>query len=221
MKKPLRKIWKVLFVAGILAVVSGFVINIYMVFYSESYIYNEIRDVLETKVVLVLGARVYESGTLSDALKDRVLSAIELYDEGKVEKFLLSGDHSEEEYDEVNTMKDFLLEKGIDGDDIFLDHAGFDTYDSIYRAKEIFGVDSCVIVTQAFHLPRAVYIARKIGVDAYGFIADKQEYREIVYYEFREMVARSKSFFDVLFSVSPKFLGEKISIEGSGKVTWD
>jgi vancomycin permeability regulator SanA len=158
---------------------------------------------------------------LSDALKDRVLGAMELYDEGKVEKFLLSGDHGTKEYDEVNAMKNFLLNKGINGDDIFLDHAGFDTYDSIYRAKNIFGVKDCVIVTQAFHLARAVYVARKMGMDAYGLVAHRQEIKFIGYYELREMVARSKSFFDVLFNVSSKYLGEKISLEGSGKVTWD
>ncbi|MCK4799462.1 YdcF family protein, partial [Candidatus Parcubacteria bacterium] len=124
-------------------------------------------------------------------------------------------------YDEVNTAKDYLLDKGVKSEDIFLDHAGFDTYDSLYRAREIFEVSSVIVVTQNFHLPRAVYIGRKLDLEIYGFSADKHLYANVDYNESREIFSKVKAFFDVSFHAKPKFLGEKIPISGDSKKSWD
>lgn len=170
---------------------------------------------------LVLGARVYENGRMSDVFRDRAEVAVSFYEAEKVQKILVSGDHGTEEYDEVNAAKDFLLSEGVKPEDIFLDHAGFDTYDSVYRAKEIFGVESMVIATQDFHLPRALYIAEELGIDACGASSDLHEYRTESQMEFREIFARSKAWLDVFLKSKPKYLGEEILISGDGQATWD
>ena len=139
----------------------------------------------------------------------------------KVSKILVSGDHGTVEYDEVNTVKAYLLENGVQPENIFLDHAGFDTYDSIYRAKEIFEVESVVIVTQEFHLPRAVYIGNSLGIETHGYIADRQPYVAAIWNSFRESLARIKAFLNVTLNSKPKYLGEPIPITGDGTLSWD
>jgi len=172
--------------------------------------------------VIVLGARVFpETGRLSDMLSDRMKTALDLYRADKAERFLLSGDHGRDEYDEVNAMKAFLLAEHVPAEDIFLDHAGFDTYDSMYRARDIFQVDSAIIVTQAFHLPRAVYIARALGLDAVGVAADRQQYVTIRYNRLREIPARVKSVTRVMLRSRPTYLGEAIPITGEAAKSWD
>ena len=196
-------------------------INIYILNVNSQFIFQSSDDVPAKQVAVVLGAKVYSNGVMSTILKDRELTALELYKNKKVQKILVSGDHGREDYDEVNAMKDFLLNNGVLGEDIFLDHAGFDTYYSIYRAKEIFQVSSIIIVTQKFHLFRAVYIAKSLGIDAIGIVADRQDYVLGVYNESRESLARVKAFFDLTFQSKPKFLGEIIPIIGDSKLTWD
>lgn len=196
-------------------------INVFILNVSEGFIYKNIAQVPSKKVALVLGAKVFADGRLSDIVKDRVLTAIDLYSSGKVEKVLVSGDHGTKAYDEVNTIKDFLLKNGVPGKDIFLDHAGFDTYDSVYRARAIFQVPAMIIVTQDFHLPRAVYEARALGLDAVGLSADRHVYLSSSYNEFRESLARVKAFFDVTLQSKPKFLGEVIPIGGDSTLSWD
>lgn len=196
-------------------------INVYILNASEGFIYKNVDDVPSKKVALVLGAKVYADGRMSDIVKDRALTVIDLYSSGKVEKVLVSGDHGTKTYDEVNTIKDYLLQNGVPAADIFLDHAGFDTYDSVYRARAIFQVPSMIIVTQDFHLPRAVYEARALGMDTVGFSADRHEYLSAAFNEFRESLARVKAFFDVTFQSKPKFLGEVIPIDGDSTLSWD
>ena len=196
-------------------------INFYINSQSKSYIFQDMNDLSEAEVALVLGARVYEQGIMSGMFQDRVETAFDLYDLGKVKKVLISGDHGKKNYDEVNTAKDYLLDKGVKSEDIFLDHAGFDTYDSLYRAREIFEVSSVIVVTQNFHLPRAVYIGRKLDLEIYGFSADKHLYANVDYNESREIFSKVKAFFDVSFHAKPKFLGEKIPISGDSKKSWD
>ena len=188
---------------------------------SLGFMYSDIGKIPQKQVALVLGARVKANGTLSDILKDRVLTALDLYRAKKVSKILLSGDHGTKEYDEVNAMKDFLLKEKVRPEDLFLDHAGFDTYDSVYRARDIFQVESMIVVTQEFHLVRAVYIARGLGIDAIGMTADRQQYLGIVRYQIREIPARIKAFFDVVFGSKPKFLGDTIPITGESQKSWD
>ena len=158
---------------------------------------------------------------MSGMFQDRVETAFDLYEEEKVEKILISGDHGRENYDEVNTAKDYLLDKGVKSEDIFLDHAGFDTYDSLYRAKKIFEVPSVIVVTQNFHLPRAIYIGKKLNLEIYGLSADRHSYVNIDYNKLREIFSKVKAFFDISFQAKPKFLGEKIPISGDSKKSWD
>ena len=173
------------------------------------------------QVVIVPGASVLRNGQPSDVLADRLLTALDLYQAKKVEKFLLSGDHGQEGYDEVSVMRDFLLEHGIPDEDLFLDHAGFDTYDTLYRAKVIFGVTSAVISTQKFHLPRALFIADALDFPAIGVIADRQPYVKSALFFAREWPARVKAVLDILAHAQPTYLGAHIDMEGDGQVTWD
>lgn len=173
------------------------------------------------QAALVLGARVWESGEMSDIFKDRAKTALSLYNEGKVTKILVSGDHGQEDYDEVNAAKKYLLENNVKAEDIFLDHAGFDTYDSLYRAREIFKAESLVIVTQDFHLPRALYIANSLELEACGKNADIRRYRGKSARSRREFFAKIKAWLDVSFQSKPKYLGEEIPLSGSGLDTFD
>lgn len=185
------------------------------------YIYPA-SDIPEADAVLVLGAYVLPDGTLSDMLRDRVTVGYELYKQGKAPKILVSGDHGRKDYDEVNSMKGYLKAQGAAGQDIFMDHAGFSTYESIYRARDIFQVKKVIIVTQHYHLLRAVYIARQLGLEAYGVASDLHDYGPIMTgYETRELVARNKDFWMTVFKPQPTFLGEPIPVFGDGSATDD
>ncbi len=173
------------------------------------------------QAALVLGAQVLPSGRPSDMLADRVKAAEDLYRAGRVDKLLLSGDHSRVNYDEVGTMRTMMLADGIPAADIFTDHAGFDTWDSAQRAKRVFDVDSAVVVTQGFHMARALYEARHAGLEATGFIADRRNYGRVMpRLKAREALARVKAFGDVLTGANPKFLGAEIPISGDGRKSW-
>ena len=178
-----------------------------------------IKDTLPEKVdaIIVLGAGVREDGTPSDILTDRLSTSLDILNMGVEGKLLLSGDHGREGYNEVGTMKDYILKNSdIKEKDIFLDHAGFSTYDSIYRAKDIFKVESALIVTNEYHLPRALYLAEKLGIDAYGYTSDKREYYYMDAYKKRERIAQLKDFLFVnVLKPEPKFLGESIPVNTS------
>jgi SanA protein len=180
-----------------------------------------IDDIEPAPIAIVLGAKVKTDGEPSDILRDRLLTAIDVYQRGAVEKLLLSGDDGQIEYDEVNAMRLFVLEHGVAPEDVFLDHAGFDTYDSMVRAKKIFGVSSAIVVTQDFHLPRALYLAQAEGIAAQGVSADRQTYLGILRYRLREIPASVKAVFSEVFHVAPTYLGETIDSAGDGRVTWD
>lgn len=186
------------------------------------YIYSA-DDVPATDTILILGAYVLPDGTLSTMLKDRVMTGYELYSNGKAPKIIVSGDHGRQEYDEVNTMKDFIKNEGVDGQDIFMDHAGFSTYESLYRARDIFQVKKVIIVTQRYHLMRAVFIARELGLQAYGVASDRHDYGPVMTsYEIREMAARNKDFLMARYiKPQPTFLGEAIPVFGDGGATDD
>lgn len=170
---------------------------------------------------LVLGAQVKQDGSMSLMLKERVDMGIELYQAGVVKKLIMSGDHGWVGYDEVNTMKDYAISKGVPSEDVFMDHAGFSTYESMYRAKEIFEVESVVVVTQQYHLYRAVYDARAFGMDVTGVACDTAVYHGDAYRKSREMLARLKDFGYTLIKPKPTFLGEVIPVSGDGNVTND
>ncbi len=195
-------------------------INLYIVIFSQTYNLH-IDSLPKAESVMILGARVYPDGRLSDMLRDRADTAIEVYRYGKAKKILVSADHGSLKYDEVNAIKNYLLSKSIPKEDIFLDHAGFDTYSSLYRAKEIFDVTSTILTTQNFHLSRAIYIGNSLGIQTYGLSADKQHYIGIFYNQLREVPARFKAYFSILFKAKPKYLGSKIPITGSAETSWD
>jgi len=213
------KVIIVMFLAVLLLLCA---INTYMMGAVEEYMLTvEQAADLGADCVIVLGARVYDNGSLSPMLADRVNTGIHAWKAGAGSVLLLSGDHGTYGYDEVNAMKNHALQSGVPKEDIFLDHAGFCTYDSIVRAKEVFGAGKVVVVTQSFHLYRALYIARSIGLEAYGVPSDLRPYRWQLYNEGREMLARTKDFFSVIFRPDPKYLGEPIDLNGSYLASWD
>lgn len=164
-------------------------------------------------VVIVLGARVMPDGSVSVPLRDRLQNALELYQAGRVRWILVSGDNGRPGYDEVNTMQTWLVERGVPVEDVYLDHAGFRTFDSMVRAKEVFGVRSAIISTQGFHLPRAVFLARQVGIDAVGVSADRRDYPLADRDARRERFARTKAALDILNPfASPHHLGPAIRI---------
>lgn len=177
----------------------------------------------EVDAIIVLGAGVKSDGSPSDILVDRLKTCIEV-NENINTKLLLSGDHGREGYNEVKAMKKFVIDNSdIDEEDIFLDHAGFSTYDTIYRAKDIFEVDKAIIVTNEYHLPRALYLANKMGIEAYGVKSDIRNYLSISTYRNREKVAQIKDYiYCNLLKPEPKFLGEPIPVNSSdGRLTDD
>ena len=169
----------------------------------------------------MLGARVWEGGRPSHVLEDRLATALELYRLGRVPKILVSGDHGREAYDEVNAMAAWLIAAGVPEADVFMDHAGFNTYDTMLRASRVFGVNRAVVVTQGFHLPRAVWLARHAGIEAVGLKADRRRYRKELWNESRETLARVKCVYESITQRDPKYLGSAIPIEGDGRLTWD
>ena len=194
--------------------------------YIKSSTKNQIISVEESSkledidCIIILGAGIWGDKP-SPMLEDRLLQGIELYNNNVSTKIIMSGDHGREEYDEVNIMKEFAIEKGVPSENIFMDHAGFSTYESIYRAKEIFEADKIVIVTQKYHLYRALHIANSLGIEAYGVGADPRQYVGAMYREMREILARNKDFVKCLFKPEPTYLGETIPVSGNGNATND
>jgi SanA protein len=197
-------------VITVTAVINGFIF-----FSTTAYIYHDTAIVPTAAVVLIPGAAILASGALSPIFVDRVDTAITLYRNKTVAKILVSGDNSTVSYNEVNPVRLYLLDKGVADEDIFLDHAGFDTYSTMYRARAIFGVSSVVIATQSFHLPRAVFIARQLGMDAYGIDADKGHM--LVRNYIREVFADEKAVMDLVTHRVPKYLGDTIPIDADGR----
>lgn len=179
--------------------------------------YSKLKDI---DCIIVLGAGIFGDKP-SHMLEDRLLQAIELYKNNVSTKIIMSGDHGREDYDEVNIMKKFAIEKGVPSENIFMDHAGFSSYESIYRAKEIFEAKKIVIVTQEYHLYRALYIANQLGIEAYGVASDQRQYVGAGYREAREIMARNKDFVKCIFKPAPTFLGDTIPVNGNGNATND
>ena len=171
--------------------------------------------------ILILGARVFDDGSVSAMLADRLDRGIELYFAGVSGKILVSGDHGTEGYDEVNAMKEYCVERGVPSEDVFMDHAGFSTYESIVRAKEVFLCKSVMIVSQKYHLFRALYIAASVGLHTYGAAAAPTVYPGNKYREAREFAARVKDIGSVIFRASPSYLGDPVPIYGDGNITND
>lgn len=214
---------RLLIIAAVLAALAAgtvFVPDIIVVSSAKDRIItaDEAAELQDTDCVLVLGAGVRD-GNPTPMLRDRLITGISLYKSGVAPKIIMSGDHGREDYDEVNVMKSYAVENGVPDSDVFMDHAGFSTYDSIYRAKAVFEADSIIIVTQKYHLYRALYIAERLGVNAVGVSADLDDYSGQLKRDLREIAARDKDFFSCLFKPEPKYLGEKIPVSGDGNIT--
>ncbi len=199
-------------------------VNIYVCAYAAPYVTGNAQDVTPAYTVIVPGAKVYKN-TVSHVVRDRLEGAVNLVNMGKAERFLLSGDHGRKDYDEVNGMKRFMLScYKVEESDIFLDHAGFSTYETMYRARDIFMVRDCIIVTQKEFAPRTAYLARKAGLNALVYTAPnlvRYSSRVKGSWQLREILARVKAFFDVTLNVKPTYLGEVIPITGEASLSWD
>lgn len=180
---------------------------------------DEAATLEDVDCIIVLGCQVRADGSLSDMLHDRLARGVEVYHAGAAPKLLMSGDHGQDDYDEVGAMKQFAVENGVASEDVFEDHAGFSTYETMYRAKEVFQARKVVIVTQEYHLYRAIYIAEQLGLEAYGVSADLRTYRGQTKRDVREVLARCKDYAMCLFKPEPTYLGDSIPVSGNGDAT--
>ena len=176
---------------------------------------------LDADCILVLGAGLRKDNSPSPILRERIDRGMELYRLGAAPKLLMSGDHGRVEYNEVGVMKALAIESGIPSEDIFMDHAGFSTYESLYRARDVFCAKRVIIVSQKYHLFRALYIADQLGIEAYGVGADVQRFYGQTTREMRESAARVKDFLYCMIKPSPTYLGDTIPVSGNGDVTND
>lgn len=200
----------------------GLGVNFYMKALTKERILSaEDAARMEADCILVLGAGVREDGTPSPLLQERLEMSVHLYELGASAKILMSGDHGRADYDEVNKMKEYAVKNGVSSHDVFMDHAGFSTYESMYRARDVFQVKKLIIVTQQYHLYRALYVAEKLGLEAYGVAADQMVYNGQWYRELREILARNKDFIHTWLRPKPNYLGDVIPVNGDGDVTND
>ena len=218
-KKRFRRTCLYLLIIGLLGGLLAFGINGYVVLSTKKQILDPAKELPEADCILVLGCYVNEKGEPSAMLTDRLRRSVELYQTGATPKLLMSGDHGRYTYDEVNAMKQYALDAGVPAEDVFMDHAGFSTYESIYRLKAIFGVKKVIIVSQKYHLHRALQIANAFGLEAYGVAADYRAYSGQTYRDIREILARDKDWVKSIFKPKPTFLGDPIPIFGDGNLT--
>ena len=221
-KNSPSKVLLVLLLLAVLAAAAVFVPNVVVKKSMEKRIITieEAAELEKADCILALGCRVYSNGSMSPMLHDRVQLALDVYNTGASDKLLMSGDHGKTDYNEVQSMKDYLIENGVASSDVFMDHAGFSTYDSLYRAKAVFNADRIIIVTHRFHLYRALYIADKLGIEAYG-VAAEDLYAGNTRREIREILARDKDLVKCIFKPEPTYLGDVIDIRGNGDSTND
>ena len=220
-----KKLWiglLILMFTSIMALISILIINSHVKSSAKDRIITVDKTAsLDADCILILGAGVWDDGRPSYMLEDRLLQGIQLYENGASDRLLMSGDHGSKEYDEVNVMKQFAIDRDIISEHIFMDHAGFSTYESLYRARDIFKAEKIIIVTQKYHLYRALYIAEKLGLEAYGVASDPRQYFGQEIRDLREVLARVKDFFNVIIEPKPTFLGESIPVSGNGDLTND
>ena len=216
----LSKMLKSLVAACALVALVALGINLYVVQSASGRLvrdgdYSKISD---ADCIIVLGAGIWGNEP-SPMLADRLQQGIDLYHAGVAPKIIMSGDHGRVEHDEVNLMKNYAMDRGVPSEDIFMDHAGFSTYESMFRARDVFLAKKVVIVTQEYHLYRAVYIADRLGLEAYGVNSDPRSYAGQLAREIREILARDKDFFKCILKPNPTHLGGPIPISGNGDAT--
>ena len=220
MKRKYKAVIFVVLGIVILIGIAAVSLSVYMVKATEKNIFtaDTFKNDEKADCILILGAGV-KDGKPKPMLRDRLLTGIELYKSGAAKKIIMSGDHGRADYDEVNVMRAFALEQGVSAEDIFLDHAGFSTYDSVYRAKNIFGAENIIIVSQKYHLYRALYIAKKLDVKAAGVSANLNTYGGQLKRDIREIIARDKDFFKCIVKPEAEIMGDKIPLDGDGSIT--
>ena len=180
----------------------------------QGAIYDDPAQVPSAPVAIVFGAGLQADGSPTWMLADRIDAAVELFRAGKVDRLLMTGDNSRVGYDEVTAMKRRAVEQGVPSSRVNLDYAGFRTYDSCYRAAAIFGIEKAVLVTQRYHLPRALFLARAFGIEAVGLAAGRDDYPNQAYYNLRELAARSVSWYQASVTHPlPRYLGEQVDLE--------
>ena len=221
--KVLRGILMIVLCLVLLCVTTVLLIDLRITAVGKAHLLTaeEAATLEDVDCIIVLGCQVHPDGSLSDMLQDRLIRSLELYNAGVAPKILMSGDHGDPYYNEVGAMKSYAVENGVPSEDVFMDHAGFSTYETVYRAKEIFQAKKVVIVTQGYHLHRALYIAKRLGLEAYGVASDLRTYRSQSKQDVRESLARCKAFAMCIFKPEPTYLGDVIPIDGDGNVTND
>ena len=222
MKKAVKIIIVILVLLFVVAATAAFSVDSFVKAKAKERIITaeEATQISDADCIIVLGCRVWSDNTPSAMLSDRLKRGVELYKAGAAPKLLMSGDHGREDYDEVNVMRKYAEEEGVDSKDIFTDHAGFSTYETMYRAKEVFKAKNVIIVTQSYHLYRAVYDAEKLGLEAVGVVSYERDYdSKQPYRDVREIAARCKDFIYCIFKPKPTYLGEVIPINGDGEMS--
>ena len=220
--KKIKKFYLIIGTVCFAFVAMASIVNSFIISTTSDYIVepDDVKE-MEADCILVLGAGLKPDGTPNYMLQDRLDEGVSLYLQGAAPKILLSGDHGQKEYDEVNGMKEYVLAKGVPAEDVFLDHAGFSTYESMYRAKGVFDAKTVIVITQKYHQYRALYNARNLGLNAYGVISEPRIYAGQSIREIREVLARNKDFVKGLFKPAPTYLGDVIPISGSGVKSHD
>ena len=220
MIKKLGSFTKFVFYVGMSGFIILFLINFWVIASTKNQIIS-LNDVNDSDCILVLGAGVWQNNQPSPMLKDRLDRSVDLFEKGVAPYLVMSGDHGQKNYDEVNVMKDYAKDAGIDSNLIYMDHAGFSTYESLYRLKYIFKAERVIIVTQKYHLYRALYIANALGLDAVGVSAQEINYGGQSVRDLREILARTKDFFSAVFFPKPSIMGDPIPLGSGGDLTND
>jgi len=213
MVKKLTRIFLILFMLTLEAIALVVALRVWVHARVAGRIYADARDARPAPVALVLGAGLWRDGTPTPALYDRVATAVDLYKAGKVKKLLMSGDNRFANYNEPAAMKTLAERLGVPVEDIVLDYAGRRTYDSCYRARAIFGVQQAIVVSQRFHLDRALFLCDALGVQATGVVADRREYATYRWWEMREVLATAAAWWDVNIRRPVPVLGDKLPIQ--------
>lgn len=214
LKRIIQFLWRTIFLLTLLCLIGLFSTKFVFLLFADhkTYILN---DVPETRVAIVFGAGLLRDGSASAVLSDRIETAVNLYQQGKVEKILMSGDNSFVDYNEPEAMRQYALERGVPDEDIVLDYAGRRTYDTCYRAKYIFQVDEAILVTQEFHLPRALVLCNWFDVESVGVEANNRYFlkRSRVYWNLRELFATFQAMWDLIITKPIPILGDVEPIE--------
>ena len=220
-KETIRNVIIVFLCMVIIGMATMFIINghVKSVWEDRILTVEQAASLKDVDCIVVLGCKVENNGNLSGMLQDRMQRALELYKAGAAPKLLVSGDHGREDYNEVGAMKNYAVKNGVSSENVFMDHAGFSTYETVYRAKEVFEAKKVIIVTQKYHLHRALYIAEQLGIEAYGVSSDYGSYIGQGKRERREVRPRCKDWAKCCFKPAPAFLGEVAPISGNGDIT--